>query len=124
MRSANASQDNLAVVQPLLTPNRDSVVSDMSVDPSNRNSVASQQYNTFLERANRQFATQNQGIPDPFMDQGKSSLTARPYSQYSTTSRESVGSIATIVDEKQNSPLNKAMESVCDYFLANDIHAC
>jgi len=122
LRSANASQDNLAVVQPLLTPNRDSVASDMSVDPSNRNSVA---YNTFLEKANRQFASQNQGVPDPFMDHGQSSLTARPFSQYSTTSRlSSAGSIATIVDEKQNSPLNKAMETVCGCFLANDIHIC
>jgi alpha-1,3-glucan synthase len=120
MHSANASQDTLAVAQPLLTPplasNRDSVASDMSVDTSYRNSVASQQqYNTFLERANRQFARQNQHAPDPFMDQGRSSLGARPYSQYSTTSRlSSVESIATIVDEKQNSPLNKAIETVSD----------
>jgi len=86
----------------------------MSVDSSNRNSVASQQhYNTFLEKANRQFAQQNQNAPDPFMEQGRSSLSARPYSQYSTSSRlSSVESIATIVDEKQNSPLNKAMETV------------
>ena len=85
----------------------------MTID-SNRNSVASQQhYNTFLERANRQFAQQNQNAPDPFMEGGRSSLSARPYSQYSTSSRlSSVESIATIVDEKQNSPLNKAMETV------------
>ena len=115
-RSANASQDNLAAGQPLLNepPNRDSFASDMSGDTAYRNSVASQQhYNTFLERANRQFAQQNQHAPDPFMDQGRASLSARPYSQYSTTSRlSSVESIATIVDEKQNSPLNKAMETV------------
>jgi alpha-1,3-glucan synthase len=128
MRSANVSQDNLAAGQPLLTPphhsNRDSFASDTSVDTvNNRNSVASQQqYNTFLERANRQFAQQNQNLPDPFMDQGRRSLSAnpRPYSQYSTASRSSVESIATIVDEKQNSPLNKAMETVRDYFLVRD----
>jgi len=129
LRSANASQENLAAGQPLLTPphlsNRDSFASDMSADSSHRNSVASQQqYNTFLERANRQFAQQNQHAPDPFMDQGRTSLSARPYSQYSTASRSSVESIATIVDEKQNSPLNKAMESVRDYFLMGNRHLC
>ena len=127
LRSTNASQDDLAVGQPLLTPpqlrNRESVASNMSGDTSNRNSVVSQQqYNSFLERANRQFARGNQNVPDPFMEQGRS-LSARPYSQYSTTSRiSSVESIATIVDEKQNSPLNKADESVCDYFLIRDSH--
>ena len=115
MRSANVSQENLAVGQPLLTAaNRDSVASDISSDTAYRNSVASQQpYNSFLERANRQFAQQNQNAPDPFLDQGRMSLGARPYSQYSTSSRlSSVESIATIVDEKQNSPLNKAVDTV------------
>ena len=114
-RSMNPSQENLAAGQPLLTAsNRDSVASDISSDTAYRNSFASQQqYNTFLERANRQFANRNQGVPDPFLDQGRASLGARPYSQYSTASRlSSVESIATIVDEKQNSPLNKATETV------------
>ena len=121
LRSGNPSQENLAVQQPLLTPplpNRDSIASDITVDSNYRNSVASQQqYNSFLERANRQFAHQNQHAPDPFLEQGRSSLSARPYSQYSTASRlSSVESIATIVDEKQNSPLNKAIETVRDWF--------
>ena len=118
-RSANASQDTLAVAQPLLSPfnNRDSMASDITLNSNNRGSIASQQqFNTFLERANRQFAHQNQNVPDPFMDRGRASLGARPYSQYSTTSRiSSVESIATIVDEKQNSPLNKAIETVRDW---------
>jgi len=55
------------------------------------------------------------------MDQGRASLSARPYSQYSTASRiSSVESIATIVDEKQNSPLNRATETVRDYFLTRE----
>ena len=95
----------------------------MTIDPSHRNSIASQhQYSTFLERANRQFARQNQNAPDPFMDQGRSSLTARPYSQYSTISRESVELIAMIVDEKQSSPLNRAGEPVRERFLVHDDH--
>jgi len=128
-RSANASQDNLASGQPFLTPNRHSFASDMSGFTSYRNFVASQQqqpqYNTFLEKANRQFERRNQNVPDPFMDQGRATLGARPYSQYSTSSRlSSVGSIATIVDEKQNSPLNKADETVRDCFLMHDIRTC
>ena len=106
--SSIISQDNFA------PPNRESFALDMSGNTAaNRNSVASQQQYNTLERANRQFANQNQGTPDPFMEQARSLLTARPYSQYSTASRiSSVESIATIVDEKQN--LNKATESVHD----------
>ena len=129
LRSANASQDNLAAGQPLLSSphlrNRESVASDMSGDTAYRNSVASQQqYNSFLERANRQFARRNQNVPDPFMEAGaRGSLTARPFSQYSTSSRlSSVESIATIVDEKQNSPLNKSNEAVRDSFIIQDSH--
>jgi alpha-1,3-glucan synthase len=132
LRSANVSQDNLATGQPLLTPphhlrNRESVASDMSGDGSNRNSVISQQpYSSFLERTNRQFARKNQNAPDPFMEHGRGgSLTARPFSQYSTSPRfSSVESIVTIVDEKQNSPLNKANESVRDYFLIHASQTC
>jgi len=48
---------------------------------------------------------------------------ARPYNQYSTSSRLcSVGSIATIVDEKQNSPFNKSNETVYDSSLMHDNH--
>ena len=129
LRSANASQDNLAAGQPLLTPPagyRDSFASDSSVDMNNRNSVASQQhYNSFMERANRQFARQNQNAPDPFMSEQGRTPGLRPYSQYSTTSRiSSVESIATIVDEKQSSVLNRADESVRTYFLTHDSYAC
>lgn len=116
------SQETLAVGQPLLTPplspNRNSIASYASSDTAYRNSFASQQqYNTFLERANRQFAHGNQHVPDPFLDQSRASLGVRPYSQYSTASRiSSVESIATIVDEKQDSPLNKPTDSVCGWF--------
>ena len=87
-------------------------------DTTNRNSMATQQhYNTFLERANTQFAQQDQHAPDSFMDQEGSSLSAWPYNQCSTRLKlSSVECVAAIADEKQNSPLNKAMESVRDYF--------
>lgn len=109
------SQETLIVGQPLLgASNRDSIASDASSVSAYRSSFASQQhYNSFLERANRQFAQQNQGVPDPFLDPQRASLGIRPYSQYSTSSRlSSVESIATIVDEKQNSPLNKSIDTV------------
>jgi len=71
-----------------------------------------------------QFARRNQNVPDPFMEQGvRGALTPRPFSQYSTSSRlSSVESIATIVDEKQNSALNKANEAVRDPFIMHDSH--
>jgi hypothetical protein len=83
LRSANASQDNLATGQPLLTPphhlrNRESVASDMPGDGSNRISVISQQpHSSFLERANRQFARKNQNAPDPFMGHGRGRFVGR-----------------------------------------------
>ena len=129
LHSAGPSRDNIAAGQPLLTPprsgNRDSFASDTPGDTAYRNSLASpQQYNTFLEKANRQVARRNQNVPDPFMEAGaRGSLTARPFSEYSSSSRlSSVESIATIVDEKQNSPLNKANETVHNPFLIQDIH--
>ena len=116
-RSANASQDDIATGQPLMIPlpRRDSSI---TVDSNYRTSITSQQqYNTFLERANRQFAHHSQSVSDPFLDQSRASLSTRPYSQYCTSSRlSSAESIATIVDEKQNSPLNKAIETVRNWF--------
>ncbi|KAF9641886.1 hypothetical protein BDM02DRAFT_3194343 [Thelephora ganbajun] len=65
MRSVNVSQDNLAAG--LLTPpqpsNRDLFASGTPGDTLHRNPVASQQRYNALERANRQFAQENQNIP-------------------------------------------------------------
>ena len=84
-RNADFSQENFAAGQPFLTPppNRDSFASGMSGDTAFRNSVPSRQQYITLERANRQFAQQNQNAPDSFMEQNQSSLSARQYSQYS-----------------------------------------
>ena len=62
--SSIISQDNFA------PPNQESFALDMSGDTAaNRNSVASQQQDNTLEGASRRFANQNQGTPDPFMEQ-------------------------------------------------------
>lgn len=75
--------------------------------PSGPNTAAG--YNTFLERANRTIAKEQKSAPDPFLDPGLA--PSRPFGAHSRVS--SVESISSIVDEKSNSPLNKAIASVC-----------
>ena len=66
-------------------------------------------FNTFLERANRTISKDQGHAPDPFIDGGLA--PNRPFGPHSRVS--SVESISSIVEEKSNSPLNKAMASVC-----------
>ncbi|KAF4615437.1 hypothetical protein D9613_003090 [Agrocybe pediades] len=67
-------------------------------------------YSSFLEKANRTLAKDQKNIPDPFLDPG---LTpSRPFGAHSRVS--SVESISSIVEEKSNSPLNKAIASFTD----------
>lgn len=65
-------------------------------------------YNNFLERANRTIAKDQKHVPDPFLDPGLA--PSRPFGSHSRVS--SVESISSIVEEKSNSPLNKAIASV------------
>lgn len=67
-----------------------------------------QDYGKFLDRANRQIARDKKHVPDPFLEPGMA--PPRPFGSHSRAS--SVESISSIVDEKQNSPLNKAIASV------------
>ena len=65
-------------------------------------------FNTFLERANRTISKDQTHVPDPFTDGG---LT--PNRHFGPHSRlSSVESIASIVEEKSDSPLNKAVLAV------------
>lgn len=75
-----------------------------------RGSTASTQqgYSDFLERANRTIARDQRHAPDPFVE--GTLAPNRPFGAHSRVS--SVESISSIVDEKSNSPLNKAMASV------------
>ncbi|KAI0079915.1 glycoside hydrolase family 13 and glycosyltransferase family 5 protein [Panus rudis PR-1116 ss-1] len=76
---------------------------------SQRNStVAQPNYGNFLERANKTIARDQKNIPDPFLD----AAPTRPFGAHSRAS--SVESIASIVNEKQDSPLNKAIASFTD----------
>lgn len=86
---------------------------DHTPSHSRRSSAAptgsEQGYGDFLTRANKAIAREQRHVGDPFLEGTKP--PTRPFSTISrVSSRES---IASIVDEKGDSPLNKAMESVC-----------
>jgi alpha-1,3-glucan synthase len=67
-------------------------------------------YGGFLDKANRTIARDQKHTPDPFLDPNAALVPNRPFGAHSRVS--SVESIASIVDEKPNSPLNKAIASV------------
>ncbi|KAJ7063334.1 modular protein with glycoside hydrolase family 13 and glycosyltransferase family 5 domains [Mycena amicta] len=67
-------------------------------------------YGDFLERVNKTIGKDQRHAPDPFLD--PSSAPSRPFGSHSRVS--SVESISSIVDEKSNSPLNKAIASFTD----------
>lgn len=67
-----------------------------------------QGFGNFLERANRAIGKDQRHAPDPFLEGGLG--PNRPFGSHSRVS--SVESISSIVDEKSNSPLNKAIASV------------
>lgn len=76
-------------------------------------------YGDFLSRANRAIAKEQKHVGDPFLDGAKP--PARPFNTHSrVSSRES---IASIVDEKGDSPLNKAMESVSPFYLLKRLNS-
>lgn len=77
--------------------------------PRGNTADTQQGYSDFLDRANRTIAKDHRHVPDPFLDGGLA--PNRPFGAHSRVS--SVESISSIVDEKSNSPLNKAMASVC-----------
>ncbi|KAI0306448.1 modular protein with glycoside hydrolase family 13 and glycosyltransferase family 5 domains [Multifurca ochricompacta] len=65
------------------------------------------EFGNFLDKANRTIARDQRHAPDPFLE-----APSRPFGAHSRVS--SVESIASIVDEKANSPLNKAIASFTD----------
>ena len=65
-------------------------------------------YDNFLARANKQIAKDQRHAPDPFLD--GAATPKRPFGEHSRVS--SRDSIASIVEDKHNSPLNKAIASV------------
>ncbi|KIJ68914.1 glycosyltransferase family 5 protein [Hydnomerulius pinastri MD-312] len=103
----------------LTTPHRShqdpgqSYTSDQShsdEDYFSRNSVATNPrpgYDDFLEKANRAIAQEQRHAPDPFLE-----APQKPFGAHSR--KPSMESIGAIVEEKINSPLNKAMTSFTD----------
>jgi len=76
------------------------------------NTVQGDGFNNFLERANRTISRDQQNTRDPFWD--AELQPNRPFGLHSRAF-SSVESISTIVSEKSNSPLNKAIDSVCSF---------
>ncbi|KAG6879976.1 hypothetical protein C0992_008569 [Termitomyces sp. T32_za158] len=68
-------------------------------------------YHDFVERANRAIARDHRHAPDPFLEGGLE-VPSRPFGAHARVS--SVDSISSIVEEKSNSPLNKAIASFTD----------
>ncbi|KAI5123355.1 hypothetical protein M0805_001776 [Coniferiporia weirii] len=68
-------------------------------------------FDNFLARANKQIAKDQRHAPDPFLDSADAA-PKRPFGEHSRTS--SRDSIASIVDEKASSPLNRAIASFTD----------
>ncbi|KAK8853442.1 hypothetical protein IAR55_004148 [Kwoniella newhampshirensis] len=88
---------------------------------TSRDPTAAASYDNFLAAANKQFAknTGGRNAPDPYFDSNRQSMDAsgnfapsRPFTTHSRVS--SFDSISSIVDEKDASPLNKAMETFTD----------
>ncbi|WWD19870.1 hypothetical protein CI109_104338 [Kwoniella shandongensis] len=85
-----------------------------------RDPSAAQSYDNFLAAANKQFAktTGGRNAPDPYFDSNRQSVDSsnfvpsRPFTTHSRVS--SFDSISSIVDEKNASPLNKAMDTFTD----------
>ena len=75
------------------------------VESDYRANTTQPEFGNFLDKANRTIAKDQKHAPDPFLE-----APSRPFGAHSRAS--SVESIASIVDEKANSPLNKAIASV------------
>ncbi len=103
------SQDTLRVKDAGV---RQSYASDDYFSSRSRNAsttdLRDNSYHGFLEKANKVIASDHKHAPDPFLDGNPA--PARPFGSHSRVS--SVESISSIVDEKSNSPLNKAITSV------------
>jgi len=95
---------------PRLNVHRDSYTSDFSDGEHSPRSIATSSqpgYSNFLEKANRTIARDHRNAPDPFLAPAP---PTKPFGSHSRVS--SVESIGSIVEEKSNSPLNKAIATV------------
>jgi len=95
--------------QETLTPDVP-VPSQIGGDEDLSSHSSNQGYADFLGRANKAIAKDQRNLPDPFLDPNG----LRPFGNHSRVS--SAESISSIMDEKSNSPLNKAIASVSRSF--------
>lgn len=66
-----------------------------------------QEFGHFLEKANKAIAQEQRNVPDPFL---QVETPQKPFGLHSR--KASSESLATLAEEKSNSPLNKAVTSV------------
>jgi alpha-1,3-glucan synthase len=122
-----SSQDALTAQNDYLTAprrrRRGSLSTDVSEDEFGRYSrdgiEGRPDFGGFLSRANRQIAKDQRHVGDPFLSSTPSAN--RPFGLHSRAS--SVESIASIVDEKADSPLNKAIATVRVFNVCSIKHA-
>ncbi|KAF9069108.1 modular protein with glycoside hydrolase family 13 and glycosyltransferase family 5 domains [Rhodocollybia butyracea] len=81
-------------------------------DSSSHTSNETDNYDDFLNRANRVIARDQRHAPDPFLDVADFKHPSRPFSGHSRVSSSS--SIADVADEHSSSVLNKAIASFTD----------
>ncbi|KAF8522241.1 glycoside hydrolase family 13 and glycosyltransferase family 5 protein [Hysterangium stoloniferum] len=113
-RSREALNDQDDLLTAPRRPRRGSFSTDVSEDESTRHSRDGTEgrpdFGGFLARANRQIAKDQRHVADPFLS--TTPVLNRPFGLHSRAS--SVESIASIVDEKTDSPLNKAIATFTD----------
>lgn len=113
---ASAVPDTL--MPPSIRPRRESFNTDVSDEDyftsRHGHEEQPQNFGNFLNKVNRQVARDQRHVGDPFLNANEASLS-RPFGAHSRVS--SVESIASIVDEKADSPLNKAIATVYSIFV-------
>ncbi|KAH7926306.1 glycoside hydrolase family 13/glycosyltransferase family 5 protein [Leucogyrophana mollusca] len=112
-QASTPNDETFLAAPPRLNLNRDSSFGSETSEEDyfSRNSLATttrQGFGDFLEKANRTIARDQRHAPDPFLD----APPTRPFGAHSRV--PSMESIGTIVEEKSNSPLNKAIASFTD----------
>lgn len=108
---ASTPNDETFLVPPRLgDPGSSSMHSESDDEQLSRRSLATgsrQEFDHFLEKANKAIAQEQRNVPDPFL---QVETPQKPFGLHSR--RASCESIASLAEEKANSPLNKAVSSV------------
>ncbi|KAK1236528.1 hypothetical protein PQX77_000221 [Marasmius sp. AFHP31] len=107
------SQDTLAPgPEPVHGTDSDYFARAPALSSSSSGATRTGAYENFLDRVNRAVAREQRSVQDPFLDDTE--VPDRPFTIHSRARSNSTESISSIVDEKSNSPLNKAIASFTD----------